>query len=97
MNHHYSDSLDTAIDKHVEVSDETLAKLAKVRSGSLTTQLFKHGYHQPALVGLRPLNKHVEPWAGRAFTMRFIPAREGIDTYGTMTTKLNVDICNGRA
>jgi len=89
--HHYADSLATATPRDVEVSDETLAKLAKVSSGSLTTQLFKHGYRQPALVGLRALNKHVEPFAGRAFTMRFIPAREGIDTYGTMTTKPNMD------
>jgi regulator of RNase E activity RraA len=89
--HHYSDSLNTEVARDVAVSDETLAKLAKVSSGSLTTQLFKHGYRQPALVGLRPLNRDVKPWAGRAFTMRFIPAREGIDTYGTMTTKPNMD------
>ena len=56
--HHYADSLATATPRDVAVSDETLAKLAKVSSGSLTTQLFKHGYRQPALVGLRALNKH---------------------------------------
>jgi regulator of RNase E activity RraA len=89
--HHYSDALDTATPRDVQVSDEVLAKLAKVSSGSLTTQLFKYGYRQPALVGLRALNKNIEPFAGRAFTMRFIPAREGIDTYGTMTTKPNED------
>lgn len=89
--HHYSDSLETDAARDVEVSDDVLAKLARVSSGSLTTQLFKHGYKQPALVGLRPLNRDVEPFAGRAFTMRFIPAREGIDTYGTMTTKPNMD------
>lgn len=32
-----------------------------------------------------------KPFAGRAFTMRFIPAREDIDTYGTMTTWPNGD------
>ncbi|MGI4861627.1 MAG: ribonuclease activity regulator RraA [Janthinobacterium lividum] len=89
--HHYSDSLETAEPRDVDVSDATLAKLAKVSSGSLTTQLFKHGYKQPVLVGLRALNKTLTPFAGRAYTMRFIPAREGIDTYGTMTTKPNRD------
>ncbi|MEX3957531.1 ribonuclease activity regulator RraA [Trinickia sp. EG282A] len=89
--HHYSDSLETAVDRNVIVSDETLAKLAKVSSGSLTTQLFKRGYRQPALVGLRALNRYVGPFAGRAFTMRFIPAREDIDTYSTMTTQPNAD------
>ena len=89
--HQYADSLDHQIDRHVTVSDEVLEKLAKCSSGSLTTQLFKLGFRQPALVGLRPLNKHIAPFAGRAYTMRFIPAREDIDTYGTMTTKPNYD------
>jgi regulator of RNase E activity RraA len=89
--HNYSDSLQSSVERNVTVSDETLDKLAKLSSGSLTTQLFKHGYRQPALVGLRALNKNIKPFAGRAYTMRFIPAREDIDTYGTMTTKPNMD------
>lgn len=89
--HNYSDKLDHEIDRAAHVSDETLVRLAKVSSGSLTTQLFKRGFRQPALVGLRALNHEVKPFAGRAFTMRFIPAREDIDTYGTMTTKPNQD------
>lgn len=89
--HQYSDSLAEAPKRNVAVSDELLARLAKCSSGSLTTQLFKLGFRQPALVGLRALNKEITPFAGRAFTMRFIPAREDIDTYGTMTTKPNGD------
>jgi regulator of RNase E activity RraA len=71
------------------VSDEVLARLARISSGSLTTQLFKKGYRQPVLPGLRPLNKQVKAFAGRAYTMRFIPAREDIDTYATLTTTPN--------
>ncbi|MBN3807613.1 ribonuclease activity regulator RraA [Paraburkholderia sp. Ac-20347] len=89
--HAYAEGLDHAVDRAIQVSDETLARLAKVSSGSLTTQLFKRGFRQPALVGLRALNHQVKPFAGRAFTMRFIPAREDIDTYGTMTTRPNGD------
>jgi regulator of RNase E activity RraA len=89
--HNYSEGLDHEVDRAVQVSDETLARLAKTSSGSLTTQLFKRGFRQPALVGLRALNHEVKPFAGRAFTMRFIPAREDIDTYGTMTTRPNAD------
>ncbi|MGU7770456.1 RraA family protein [Burkholderia sp. MR1-5-21] len=89
--HNYSDELDREIDRTVHVGEATLARLASVSSGSLTTQLFKRGFRQPALVGLRALNREVKPFAGRAFTMRFIPAREDIDTYGTMTTKPNGD------
>ena len=89
--HQYADSLDNATERQVAVSDDVLAQLAKCSSGSLTTQLFKLGFRQPALVGLRALNKEIKPFAGRAYTMRFIPAREDIDTYGTMTTKPNHD------
>ena len=89
--HQYADAYDNEANRHVTVSDEVLAKLARCSSGSLTTQLFKLGFRQPALVGLRAMSKNTKPFAGRAFTMRFIPAREDIDTYGTMTTKPNHD------
>lgn len=75
----------------VHVPDAVLERLARVSSGSLTTQLFKRGFRQPVLVGLRPLNRTVRPFAGRAYTMRFIPAREDIDTYATLTTTPNPD------
>ncbi|MBC8749816.1 MULTISPECIES: RraA family protein [Paraburkholderia] len=89
--HAYAEGLDRETTRSAEVSDATLARLAKVSSGSLTTQLFKRGFRQPALVGLKAVNHEVQPFAGRAFTMRFIPAREDIDTYGTMTTRPNAD------
>jgi regulator of RNase E activity RraA len=76
----------------VHVSDEVLQRLASVSSGSLTTQLYKKGYRQPVLVGLKPLQgQGVHRFAGRAYTMRFIPAREDIDTYATLTTAPHAD------
>lgn len=75
----------------VFVPDAVLDRLAKVTSGSLTTQLFKKGYRQPVLVGLTPLNRKVKAFAGRAYTMRFIPAREDIDTYATLTTEPHIN------
>jgi regulator of RNase E activity RraA len=75
----------------IVVSDAICDRLAKVSSGSLTTQLFKKGYRQPVLVGLKPLNPRSKPFAGRAYTMRFIPAREDIDTYATLTTEPHVN------
>ena len=77
--------------KAVAVADSVLDRLARVSSGSLTTQLYKRGYRQPVLVGLRPLNRKLKPFAGRAYTMRFIPAREDVDTYSTLTTSPNED------
>ncbi len=75
----------------VHVSDEVLDRLAKVSSGSLTTQLYKKGYRQPVLLGLKSLNTTLLPFAGRAYTMRFIPAREDIDTYATLTTEPHIN------
>jgi regulator of RNase E activity RraA len=75
----------------VHVPDSVLDRLAKISSGSLTTQLFKHGFRQPVMVGLKPINTTRERFAGRAFTMRFIPAREDVDTYATVTTTPNAD------
>jgi regulator of RNase E activity RraA len=76
----------------VHVSDAVLERLARASSGSLTTQLYKKGFRQPVLVGLKPLQgAAVQRFAGRAYTMRFIPAREDIDTYATLTTTPNAD------
>ena len=75
----------------VLVSDDVLARLARVSSGSLTTQLYKKGLRQPVMTGLMPLQTRPLRFAGRAFTMRFIPAREDIDTYATLTTTPDAD------
>jgi regulator of RNase E activity RraA len=66
-----------------------LETLKQVSSGSLTTQLFKRGLRQCFLVGLQPMNLAAARFAGEAFTMRLIPAREDIDTYGTLTSHPN--------
>lgn len=73
------------------VGDEVLTRLASISSGSLATQLFKRGFRQPVMVGLRPLQRRSLRFAGRAFTLRMIPAREDIDTYATLTTHPNAD------
>lgn len=78
--------------ERVHVPDAVLDRLARLSSGSLTTQLFKKGFRQPVLVGLTPLQGAAVPrFAGRAFTLRMIPAREDIDTYATLTTTPNAD------
>lgn len=68
------------------VPDSVLDRLAKATSGSLTTQLYIKGIRQPVLHGLKPLNRKIKPFAGRAYTMRFIPAREDVDQYSNLTT-----------
>ncbi|HSV44477.1 MAG TPA: ribonuclease activity regulator RraA [Ramlibacter sp.] len=73
------------------VPDSVLERLARCTSGSLTTQLYIKGFRQPVLCGLKPLNPKVKPFAGRAYTMRFIPAREDVDAYGNLTTEPSAD------
>jgi regulator of RNase E activity RraA len=69
----------------IAIPPELLERLARVSSGSLTTELFRRGLRQCFLVGLKPLNPACARFAGEAFTLRYIPAREDIDTYDTLT------------
>lgn len=75
----------------VEITPELLARLARITSGTLTTELYRAGFRQPVMIGLKPLNPRLPPFAGEAYTMRFIPAREDRDTYATLTTEPNPD------
>ena len=62
-----------------EISKQTLEKLKYASTATLTTQLFKRGYRQQFLVDVMPLNPNIQPFAGEAFTLRFIPSREDRD------------------
>ena len=55
-------------------------KLRRVSTSTLATQLYKRGFRQPTLVGVRPLSQVVDGFVGEAYTMRFIPTREDVDT-----------------
>jgi hypothetical protein len=60
----------------VLVPADVIQRLKNVSSGSLTTELFKKGLRQCFLVGLKPMNPKAVRFAGEAFTLRMIPARE---------------------
>lgn len=75
----------------IAISPAHLARLARCSSGSLTTELFRLGFRQCFLVGLRPLNPDLPSFAGEAYTMRMIPAREDLETYTTLTPFPNED------
>jgi len=57
-----------------------LGKLRQVSTSTLATQLFRRGFRQPVLGGVKPLSTIADGFAAEAFTMRFIPAREDVDT-----------------
>jgi len=59
---------------------EVLDKLRQVRTSTVATQLYKRGFRQPQLLGVRLLSQVVDGFVAEAFTMRFIPAREDVNT-----------------
>ena len=59
---------------------ETLDRLRRVSTATITTQLFKLGFRRTFLHGLRPLWPEGR-MAGEATTVRFAPAREDLATF----------------
>jgi regulator of RNase E activity RraA len=51
-----------------------------VSTATLTTLLFKRGLRNTFVQGARPLNPNAPQMVGPAYTLRYIPAREDIDT-----------------
>jgi regulator of RNase E activity RraA len=59
---------------------EIRALLASASTATVQNQLFKRGLRNVFLFGLTPRNPDACRFVGRAFTLRYIPAREDIDT-----------------
>src|SRR5205807_10025742 len=62
------------------LSEAARQALAGVSTATLTTQLFKRGLRNTFVQGARPLNPNAPAMVGPAYTLRYIPAREDIDT-----------------
>ncbi len=63
-----------------EAATEDLSKLADVTTATVTMVLLKKGLRNVWLRGTRPLRPGQKRVVGRAFTMRFLPAREDLAT-----------------
>jgi regulator of RNase E activity RraA len=59
--------------------DGVLGTLRQVSTSTVATQLYKRGFRQPQLLGVRPLSRAADGFVAEAFTMRFIPAREDVN------------------
>ncbi len=59
---------------------KTIATLREVSTATLTTVLLKKGLRNVWLRGTRPLKAGQPRLVGRAFTLRFVPAREDLAT-----------------
>ena len=69
-------------DTPAPLSDETIARLKQVGTATLTTQLFKRGFRNLFMQGVRRLTAGEEVMVGHAVTLRYIPAREDLDHLG---------------
>src|SRR3954468_9634552 len=61
---------------------ETREKLKTVSTATLATALFKRGLRNQMIQDVRPLNPGNAPMVGEAYTLRYIPAREDLNTIG---------------
>jgi regulator of RNase E activity RraA len=66
------------------VSQDTLDRLGRVTTATLSTQLFKLGFRSTFLTGLRALAPDVR-MVGEALTLRFVPAREDLAAFENIT------------
>lgn len=58
----------------------TRAQLLEASTATVSIQLLKRGLRFAAVEGVRPLNRAAARFAGPAYTLRFIPAREDLAT-----------------
>ena len=64
----------------MSLSAETRAKLKTVSVATLATALFKRGFRHQVIQDVRPVATTTEIMVGEAFTLRYIPAREDLNT-----------------
>ena len=69
---------------------DVLATLKQVSTATFATQLFRRGLRRQYLVGVAAIGAVDERVVGEAFTMRFIPSREDVDTLDSLPGKLNL-------
>jgi regulator of RNase E activity RraA len=58
---------------------EAIAKLRHVSTATLATALYKRGFRNQAIQGVRPLRSLSSSMVGVAYTLRYMPAREDLN------------------
>ncbi|MDP3828634.1 MAG: ribonuclease activity regulator RraA, partial [Polaromonas sp.] len=64
----------------MQLDPKAIALLSQITTATLTTLLLKKGLRNVWLRGARPLRTGQPRLVGRAFTLRFVPAREDLAT-----------------
>lgn len=69
---------------------ETRALLEGVSISTLSTVLFLKGFRNRVMLGVQPVNPQATRMIGPAYTLRFIPAREDLDTMAEYAKETHV-------
>jgi regulator of RNase E activity RraA len=69
------------------LSEPTRARLKRASTATIATQLLKRGLRNTVMRGPAPLAAPPEPMVGEAFTLRYIPAREDLDTIESLADR----------
>src|SRR5215216_3208281 len=70
----------TGIRTMPKLSDATRNKLKSVSTATVATALFKRGLRIQMIQDVHPLNPDQPTLVGEAFTLRYMPAREDLNT-----------------
>ena len=62
------------------LSAENRARLAQVSTATLSTALFKRGLRNMLIQDVRPVGTWKKNMVGEAFTLRYMPSREDLDS-----------------
>lgn len=69
-----------------EFSPDCIERMRRVSTATLTTQMFKRGFRNVFIQGVRLLGDFKANLVGPAYTVRNIPAREDIDVLATLAS-----------
>lgn len=70
----------TTTNKYKKLDKAVIAQLRQVSTATLNTALFKRGLRNTYIQGVGRVNNKKVKMVGQAFTLRYIPAREDLDT-----------------
>lgn len=76
-------------DAPMPLSEETIAHLRSASTATIISQLVKRGVRRTFMSGVHPLRPQ-DRMVGVAFTLRYVPAREDVDTGTTFDNDTNV-------
>lgn len=74
---------------NMQLDPKAVAILSQITTATLTTLLLKKGLRNVWLRGIRPLRPGQPRLVGRAFTLRFVPAREDLATPASWSSPIS--------